>query len=155
VKGGWASHPRQFAGIAAAPAAAVGRVLAGVAAVARAAAGSLDQFWSKRLGSSRKGTRWDQVLFVLVAYSLLAGGQQVAAAPRVVSAQRPGRGCRGRGCRARPKSISRAILGSEERGPGNREAATKSIRQLPPSVPSEFFSEKIKEDLSSAKRHDH
>ena len=28
----------------------------------------LDQFWSKRLGVSRKGTRWDQVLFVLVAY---------------------------------------------------------------------------------------
>src|ERR1700736_960512 len=27
----------------------------------------LDQFWSKRLGVSRKGTRWDQVLFVLVA----------------------------------------------------------------------------------------
>jgi hypothetical protein len=24
----------------------------------------LDQFWSKRLGSSRKGTHWDQVLFV-------------------------------------------------------------------------------------------
>jgi hypothetical protein len=23
----------------------------------------LDQFWSKRLGSSRKGTHWDQVLF--------------------------------------------------------------------------------------------
>ena len=32
----------------------------------------LDQFWLKRLGSSRKGTRWDQVLFVLVAYRLLA-----------------------------------------------------------------------------------
>ena len=26
----------------------------------------LDQFWSKRLGMSRKGTHWDQVLFVLV-----------------------------------------------------------------------------------------
>src|SRR5207244_5529041 len=32
----------------------------------------LDQFWSKRLGVSRKGTHWDQVLFVLVAYRLLA-----------------------------------------------------------------------------------
>jgi hypothetical protein len=32
----------------------------------------LDQFWSKRLGSSRKGTHWDQVRFVLVAYRLLA-----------------------------------------------------------------------------------
>ena len=36
----------------------------------------LDQFWSKRLGSSRKGTRWDQVLFVLVAYRLLAPGSE-------------------------------------------------------------------------------
>jgi hypothetical protein len=34
----------------------------------------LDQFWSTRLGSSRKGTRWDQVLFVLVVYRLLAPG---------------------------------------------------------------------------------
>jgi transposase len=36
----------------------------------------LDQFWSKRLRSSRKGTRWDQVLFVLVAYRLLAPGSE-------------------------------------------------------------------------------
>src|SRR6478752_5631483 len=36
----------------------------------------LDQFWSKRLGSSRKGTHWDQVLFVLVAYRLLAPGSE-------------------------------------------------------------------------------
>ena len=36
----------------------------------------LDQFWSKRLGSSCKGTRWDQVLFVLVAYRLLAPGSE-------------------------------------------------------------------------------
>src|SRR5215472_3243491 len=36
----------------------------------------LDQFWSKRLGLSRKGTRWDQVLFVLVAYRLLAPGSE-------------------------------------------------------------------------------
>ena len=28
----------------------------------------LDLFWSKRLGASRKGTRWDQVLFVLVTF---------------------------------------------------------------------------------------
>jgi hypothetical protein len=32
----------------------------------------LDKFWCKRLGVSRKGTRWDQVLFVLVAYRLRA-----------------------------------------------------------------------------------
>jgi hypothetical protein len=36
----------------------------------------LDRFWSKRLGVSRKGTRWDQVLFVLVAYRLLAPGSE-------------------------------------------------------------------------------
>src|SRR5438046_3411918 len=57
----------------------------------------LDQFWSKRLGVSRKGTHWDQVLFVLVAYRLLAG-QRVAPASRVVSGQRAGRPA-GRGCR--------------------------------------------------------
>src|SRR5947208_3512045 len=31
----------------------------------------LDLFWCERLGVSRKGTRWDQVLFVLVAYRLV------------------------------------------------------------------------------------
>jgi hypothetical protein len=36
----------------------------------------LDLFWTKRLGVSRKGTRWDQVLFVLVAYRLLAPGSE-------------------------------------------------------------------------------
>src|ERR1700739_869320 len=36
----------------------------------------LDIFWSRLLGVSRKGTRWDQVLFVLVAYRLLAPGSE-------------------------------------------------------------------------------
>jgi hypothetical protein len=36
----------------------------------------LDQFWCKRLSVSRKGTRWDQVLFVLVVYRLLAPGSE-------------------------------------------------------------------------------
>ena len=36
----------------------------------------LDLFWSTRLGVSRKGTCWDQVLFVLVAYRLLAPGSE-------------------------------------------------------------------------------
>src|ERR1700730_8009458 len=36
----------------------------------------LDQFWSNRLGVSRKGTRWDQVLLVVVAYRLLAPGSE-------------------------------------------------------------------------------
>jgi transposase len=36
----------------------------------------LDRFWAERLGPSRKGTRWDQVLFVLVAYRLLAPGSE-------------------------------------------------------------------------------
>ena len=34
----------------------------------------LDEFWSERLAPSRKGTRYDQVLFVLVAYRLLSPG---------------------------------------------------------------------------------
>src|SRR5262249_40029929 len=32
----------------------------------------LNQFWARRLHPSRKGTRWDQVLFILVAYRLLS-----------------------------------------------------------------------------------
>ena len=36
----------------------------------------LDVFWSRRLSRSRKGTRWAQVLFVLVAYRLLSPGSE-------------------------------------------------------------------------------
>ena len=36
----------------------------------------LDRFWSQRLPRSRKGTRWEQVLFVLVAYRLLSPGSE-------------------------------------------------------------------------------
>jgi hypothetical protein len=36
----------------------------------------LDRFWADRLAPSRKGTRWDQVLFVLVAYRLMAPGAE-------------------------------------------------------------------------------
>jgi transposase len=36
----------------------------------------LDRFWAERLAVSRKGTRWDAVLFVLVAYRLLAPGSE-------------------------------------------------------------------------------
>src|SRR5919107_3877627 len=36
----------------------------------------LDRFWAERLAASRKGTRWDQVLFVLVAYRLLEPGSE-------------------------------------------------------------------------------
>jgi transposase len=36
----------------------------------------LDRFWAERLAASRKGTRWDAVLFVLVAYRLLAPGSE-------------------------------------------------------------------------------
>jgi hypothetical protein len=36
----------------------------------------LDRFWSARLPKNRKGTRWDQVLFVLVAYRLLSPGSE-------------------------------------------------------------------------------
>jgi len=36
----------------------------------------LDEFWGERLLPSRKGTRWDQVLFVLVTYRLIAPGSE-------------------------------------------------------------------------------
>jgi len=36
----------------------------------------LDRFWAARLPASRKGTRWDQVLLVLVAYRLIAPGAE-------------------------------------------------------------------------------
>jgi len=36
----------------------------------------LDRFWGERLAPSRKGTRWDLVLFVLVAYRLIAPGSE-------------------------------------------------------------------------------
>ena len=36
----------------------------------------LDTFWSERLPPSRKGTRWDQVLAVLVVYRLLSPGSE-------------------------------------------------------------------------------
>ncbi|HJT11979.1 MAG TPA: IS1634 family transposase [Dongiaceae bacterium] len=36
----------------------------------------LDRFWRERLPVSRKGTRWDQVLFVLVTYRLIAPGSE-------------------------------------------------------------------------------
>jgi hypothetical protein len=36
----------------------------------------LDRFWAERLAASRKGTRWDAILVVLVAYRLLAPGSE-------------------------------------------------------------------------------
>jgi len=36
----------------------------------------LDEFWAARLPASRKGTRWDRVLFVLAAYRLIAPGSE-------------------------------------------------------------------------------
>ena len=37
---------------------------------------ALDRFWAERLGPSRKGTRWHQVLLLLAAYRLLAPGSE-------------------------------------------------------------------------------
>jgi len=36
----------------------------------------LDRFWGEPLAVSRKGTRWDEVLLVLVAYRLIAPGSE-------------------------------------------------------------------------------
>src|SRR5690348_3512141 len=87
---------RQAIGIAAAPAAAVGRVLAGAAAVARAAAGSV------LVEAARVQPQGDALGSGPVCAGRLpptGAGQRMAAAPRVVSAQRRGRSV-GRECRA-------------------------------------------------------
>ena len=36
----------------------------------------LDEFWAERLAPSRKGTRWDEVLLILVVYRLLSPGSE-------------------------------------------------------------------------------
>jgi hypothetical protein len=36
----------------------------------------LDRFWADRLPANRKGTRWDQILQVLVSYRLIAPGSE-------------------------------------------------------------------------------
>jgi transposase len=36
----------------------------------------LDEFWAERLAPSRKGTRWDQILLILVVYRLLSPGSE-------------------------------------------------------------------------------
>ena len=59
---------------AAVPAAAMGRVLAGAASCGSSC--SLIGFGRNGFRASRKGTRWDLVLFVLVAYRLIAPGSE-------------------------------------------------------------------------------
>ena len=44
----------------------------------------LDRFWAARLPPSRKGTRWDWVLQILVVYRLLGSGQRVEALSALV-----------------------------------------------------------------------
>src|ERR1700760_4806468 len=74
----------------------------------------LDRFWAERLPASRKRTRWDQVLQVLVAYRLIEPGSEVAAASRMVRQERHGRSAGGgfrlgRGAQALclPRSVAR------------------------------------------------
>src|SRR5438046_2346374 len=78
----------------------------------------LDQFWSKRLGVPQR----DAVGSSPVRAGRLppaGAGQRMAAAPRVVSAQRPGRSAR-RGCRAgrdpQAVSLSRSAAGAQTGG---------------------------------------
>src|SRR5205085_7298458 len=77
--GGRRDRPRQAVAVAVAPAAAVGRVLAGAAAVAGTAARSVlveaaGRKPQRACPRESGGTHWDQVLFVLVGYRLLAPG---------------------------------------------------------------------------------
>src|SRR5438067_1450192 len=102
--GGCLDRPRQAVAVAIAPATTMGRVLAGVDAMARTAAGSVlveaagVESQRNALGSGpvRSG-----------CLSLAGAGQRMAPAPRVVSAQCPGRSA-GRGCRAGrdPQAVS-------------------------------------------------
>ena len=73
--GGRLDRPRQAVAVAVAVAPAAARGACWLALLLWREL-QLDLFWSKRLGVSRKGTRWDQVLFVLVAYRLLAPGSE-------------------------------------------------------------------------------
>ena len=45
-----------------------------------------DDFWRERLGVSREGTDWLDVLQTLVSYRLISPGSEWASTPRVVSA---------------------------------------------------------------------
>src|SRR5271165_2241087 len=48
----------------------------------------LDRFFAARLPASRKGTRWEEILFVLVGLPADCAGQRVVPAPRVVRQER-------------------------------------------------------------------
>src|SRR6516162_9308084 len=95
----------------------------------------LDRFWTERLPPSRKGTRWDQILQVLVAYRLIAPGSEWEAASRLVRQQRHGRSP---GSRFRPRRgpqavrLSRPAAGAQERVvfPSGRALAGPVQRQL-------------------------
>ena len=58
----------------------------------------LDEFWAARLPPSRKGTRWDQVLLILVVYRLLSPGSEWRLHREWYGQQRAG-GSVGRGAR--------------------------------------------------------
>ena len=63
----------------------------------------LDRFWARRLPPSRKGTAWDAVLFVLVAYRLLAPFPDAASAQTPAAARASRRGSAGHRSHARTR----------------------------------------------------
>jgi hypothetical protein len=79
----------------------------------------LDRFWAERLPASRKGTLWDQVLFVLVAYRLIAPEAEMAIGSAVVRAQRLGAFAGGGRCAG----------GQSQTVPLPRPAAGRTIRR--------------------------
>ena len=76
----------------------------------------LDRFWGERLAPSRKGTRWDQVLLVLVAYRLIAPGSEWRLHREWFGRSRAGRSA-GRGLRpgrdAQALCLSRSAAGAQ------------------------------------------
>src|SRR5882724_25339 len=91
----------------------------------------LDRFWADRLPPSRKRTPWDQILQVLATYRLIAPGQRVATASRMVRQQRDGRSPRSRfwpGGRTQALCLPRSAAGTQ------RGAVLASGRALARSV---------------------
>ena len=66
----------------------------------------LDRFWAERLPASRKRTRWDQVLQVLVAYRLIEPGSEWRLHREWFRQQRHGRPA---GCGFRPGRGAQAL----------------------------------------------
>jgi len=94
----------------------------------------LDRFWKDRLPASREGTRWDEVLFVLVAYRLLSPGSEWRLHREWF---RQKRACRSFGLGCEPwrdqyaLSVSRSAAGAQASGVRSSDRALAGLVQRP------------------------